>query len=211
MKYITALPIASALVFASPSYAEAPCDFKAVSVGDKKTAAEIMTTLGVTKYKTNPVRPSFEETLTLAQRYGMIPAAELQDWNIGPYCEETSGRIPYGVQVGNSNTPVKVFVSFHDGLITEINVSFSETYWDEILPVLDQKYGADWKIDRSDTPVTNYETKKTTIREQIAMDHRTNGTNPRTQDHCQISAENRPRIRAPRCIWTISFPGWLLN
>jgi hypothetical protein len=52
-------------------------------------------------------------------------------------------------------------VSFHEGLITEIDVSFSEPYWDEMLPILGQKYGADWKVDREDMPITNYETKKT--------------------------------------------------
>jgi hypothetical protein len=56
---------------------------------------------------------------------------------------------PLWVGVGNNNgIPVDVFIAFHQGLITEIDVSFSETYWDEMLPILDQKYGADWKVDR---------------------------------------------------------------
>jgi hypothetical protein len=126
----------------------------------------------------------------LAQKYSTIPAAELEDWNIGPYCDEASCRAPYGVAVGNNNTPVKVFVSFHEGLITEIDVSFSELYWDEMLPILGQKYGADWKVDREDMPITNYETKKTKVLERISLNHITNGTNRSTKDRCQIWATN---------------------
>ena len=109
---------------------------------------------------------------------------------MGPYCEETSCRVPYGVSVGNNNAPVNVFVSFHEGLITEIDVSFSETYWDEMLLILDQKFGADWNVDRTDMPVMNYETKKTTILERISLNHITNGTNRSTKDRCQIWATN---------------------
>jgi hypothetical protein len=175
------------LIFASPSHAETPCDFKGISVGNKIAPAEIMATLGVTKYKTNPAR-NFD--LALVQKYGLIPAGELEDWNIGPYCDQTACRVPYGVAVENNNTPVNVFISFREGLITEIDVSFSEIYWDEMLPILDQKYGADWKVDREDMPITNYETKKTTIRERISLNHITNGVNRRTNDRCQIWATN---------------------
>jgi hypothetical protein len=149
-----------------------------------------MAALGVTKYKINPARPSSDETLALAQKYGTIPAGELEDWNIGPYCDETSCRVPYGVAVGNDNAPVGVFLSFHDGRITQIDVSFSQVYWDEMLPILDQKYGADWDADRFDTSVTDYETKKTTMLEGILLKHITNGTNQGTNDRCQISATN---------------------
>jgi hypothetical protein len=189
MKHIPAL-LVGALFFVSPSRAETPCDFKGIAVGNKMTPAEIMTALGVTKYKINPARPSSDETFALAQKYGTIPAGELEDWNIGPYCDETSCRVPYGVAVGNDNAPVSVFLSFHDGRITEIDVSFSQVYWDEMLPVFNQKYGADWYVDRSDTPVTDYETKKSTMLEGILLKHITDGTNRDTNDRCQISATN---------------------
>jgi hypothetical protein len=189
MKHFAVLLI-GVLFFASPSHAETPCDFKGISVGDRMKPSEIMTALGITKYKTNPARPSFEETQRLWKKYGVIPTAELQEWDIGPYCDETSCRIPYGVAVGNNNTPVKVFVAFDKGQITEINVKFSKTNWDEILPILDQKYGADWKVDRGPMPITNFETKKTTVLELISLNHVTNGTNPKTKDRCQIWATN---------------------
>ena len=90
----------------------------------------------------------------------------------------------------NNNTPVNVLISFHESLITEIDVSFSATNWNEMLPILDQKYGADWKVDREYGPITNFETNKTTVREIISMNHITNGVNRRTNDRCQISATN---------------------
>jgi len=189
MKHIATLLVA-ALLYARPLHAETPCDFKGISVGSKMAPAEIMTALRVTKYKTNPTRPSFEETFPVVQKYGTIPAEELVEWNIGPYCDETSCRVPYGVTVGNDKTPVNVFISFREGLVTEIFVSFSETYWDEMLPIFDQKYGADWNVDRAEMPVTNYETKKTTILERISLTHITNGANRSTRDRCQIWATN---------------------
>lgn len=190
MKRIAAALLVGAFCFATPSRAETPCDFKGISVGNKMTQAEIMSALGVTTYKTNPVRPSFEESFPAVQKLGLIPAAELEDWNIGPYCVESFCRVPYGVAVGNNNMPVNVFVSFRGGLITEIDVSFSETYWDEIRPILDQKYGGDWSIDRVDMPITNYETKKNTMRERISLNHISNGTNRSTKDRCQLWATN---------------------
>jgi hypothetical protein len=36
-----------------------------------------------------------------------------------------------------------------------------------MLPILEQKYGADWKVDREDMPITNYETKKTKVLERF--------------------------------------------
>jgi len=84
MKYIAAL-LVSGIISSNPSRAEAPCDFKGVSVGSKMTPAEIMAALGVTKYKLNPTRPAPD--LAAAEKYGIIAAGELADWNIGPYCD----------------------------------------------------------------------------------------------------------------------------
>ncbi len=186
MKRVACL-IVGVLFFASASRAETPCDFKGVSVGNKMAAAEIMAAFGVTKYKTNP---SFEADMAAVEKYSTIPAMELEEWKIGPYCDDSSCRIPYGVTVGNDNTPVNVFVSFHEGLVSEIDVSFNTLYWDEITPILDQKYGADWKVERDDMAIIDYETKKSEMQERITLTHRTNGTNPRTRDRCQIWATN---------------------
>jgi hypothetical protein len=142
-------PLVGLLFFASSALAETPCDFKGISVGDKMSPAELMSALGVPNYKTNPARPSFEHTKALVERYSMLAAAEIEDDEIGPYCDDTSCRIPYGIFVGNMNAiPVKAFFSFHDGLITEISVKFGELYWDQVLPIIDQKYGDNWKVER---------------------------------------------------------------
>ena len=160
----------------------------------------------MTKYKTNPARPSFEETIALAQKYSTIPAAELQDWNIGPYCEETSCRVPFGVAVGNNNTPVNVFVSFHGGLITEIDVSFSETYWNEMLPFLDQKYGADWNIKRDDMPVTNFRDQKNHFAgANFAEPHHQWHERKHKSPLPNLGNKSGHRVRTPRCVWAISF------
>jgi hypothetical protein len=187
MKYIAAL-LVGALSFASPSHAETPCDFKGVSVGSRMSPPEIMSALGVSQYKTNP---SINYDMALAKKYGLIPAAEIEEWNIGPYCDDKSCAVPYGIRVGNGNgIPVQAFISFHEGQIIEIVVKFGEMYWDEMLPILDQKYGGNWKVKREDTVVTNFENKKSQMVQGIYLEHGTNGTNPSTKDHCKIWANN---------------------
>ena len=176
------------LFFATPLLAETPCDFKGVSVGSRMSAAEIMSALGVSEYKTNP---SKHYDMALVEKYGLIPAAEIEEWNIGPYCDDKSCVAPYGISVGDGNgIPVKAFVSFHDGQIIEIDVTFGEIFWDQVLPILDQKYGGNWKVKREDTVVTNYENKKSQVVEGIYLEHVINGTNPSTKDHCKIWANN---------------------
>jgi hypothetical protein len=173
------------LFFASPLLAETPCDFKGVSVGSKMSPAEIMSALGVSQY-TNPSRPN---DMALIQKYGLLAAAEIEEWNVGLFCDDKSCVVPYGISVGNANgIPVKAIVSFHGSQIIEIVVKFSETYWDEVLPIIDQKYGANWKVKREDTVVTNFENKKSV--QGIYLEHVTNGTNPSTKDHCKIWATN---------------------
>jgi hypothetical protein len=149
-----------AFFVATVSHAETPCDFKGIAVGNRMAPAEIMAALGVTKYKINPQRPSFDVTWPLEKKYGIIPADELEDWKLGPYCDENYCRVPYGVTVGDNNIPVNVFVAFRGSVITAIDVSFSHVFWDDMLPIWDQKYGADWSIDRDEMPITDLETKK---------------------------------------------------
>jgi hypothetical protein len=188
MKYIAAL-LVSGIIVSSPARAEAPCDFKGVSVGSKMTPAAIMAAFGVTKYKLNPTRPAFD--FALAQKSGPTVAEELVEWNMGAYCDETACRIPFGITVGTViPVPISVFIAVDQGLIIEIDVTFSETYWEEVLPILDQKYGADWKVERSNMLITDYETNRGHVLPVINMRHITNGWNRATNDRCQISADN---------------------
>ena len=185
MRYITVL--VGTLLFASPLHAETPCDFKGISVGSKMSPAQLMSALGVTQYKTNPAPHS--PSLALTGKYGFVAAGEIEDREIGPYCNNTMCIVPYGVAVGNNNNiPVKVDISFHEGVITKIIVSFSETFWDEKLSIFDQKYGANWSMERNDIPITNYDTKETFIARRIVL--QTEGTNLSTKDRCKIWATN---------------------
>ncbi len=181
---------AVALLIASPSRATTPCDFKGVSVGSKVTPAQLMTAFGVTRYKLNPPRDPFEKAGAAADRYGIVPAAEIEDQKIGPYCEANICRIPFGVSVGNNKIPVSLFVAIHGGLITEIDVSFSEAYWSEVRPILDQKYGPNWKEEIHSVIVTDYETKKSFPRDIIYLQHLPDGLNIANGNRCQIWATN---------------------
>ena len=63
-------------------------------------------------------------------------------------------------------------------------------YWDEMRPILDQKYGGDWKVEREDMPVTNFENKQSQMVQRISLQHVTDGTNQSTKDRCKIWATN---------------------
>ncbi len=142
-------------------------------------------------YKMNPERPPFDKTLKLGKKYSLIAAAEIEDWNMGSVCDANSCRIPFGVGVGNSNLPVSVFISFPEGRITEIDVTFNQLYWGEIRSILDNKYGAAWRVERDPYfLITDKETKQSFTVERTTLTHRINGTNPKTGDTCQIWATN---------------------
>ena len=178
--------------------AQVPCDFKGVSVGDKMPPREIMAAFGITKYKTNPkfhLWDATEENVRAREKYGLIGATELEEWDIGPYCDDTSCRIPQGVGVGNHDTPVNVFVSFRKEQIVEIDVAFSTTDWEEIVPILDRKYGSKWEIERNPEWVTvDPETKKRMTWELIELSKKGGGKNLKTGDECQIWARNYDMI-----------------
>lgn len=169
---------------------EIPCDFKGVSVGDKLTSAEIMEKFSITKYMTDPQGESFEKMKYLYEKYSLLIAGELEDWKIGPYCKDTYCRIPYGVTVGNNNLPVKVFVSFHSGMITEIDVNFSHTMWDEVVSIITKKYGTRWRMDESAEVITDYETKKSEMVSRLFMESMGGGVNRSTGDTCRLWANS---------------------
>ena len=163
-------------------------NWRSVSVGSKMSPAEIMSALGISHYETNPPR-SFDQALI--EKYGIMAAADIERENIGPFCDDELCIVPYGIGVGTANhIPVKAAVSFHDGQITEIVVSFGKTYWDEMVPIFDEKYGADWKVEREYTVVTDFETKKGHVVQGIFLQHLSNGTNRSTKDHCKIWASS---------------------
>jgi hypothetical protein len=126
----------------------------------------------------------------LYDKYGITGASELEDWKIGPYCRDDYCRIPWGVTVGNNDIPVSAFVSIHTGVITEIDVSFGAIYWDDVLPIIEKKYGSQWKFDQTDMVVTEYETKEHDILQRTVAENRRVGVNASTRDTCHMSATN---------------------
>src|SRR5882672_1672253 len=90
---VAALFIGTSFFVTTALGAEVPCDFKGIAVGSSMTPPEIMAALGVTKYKTNPPR---SVDWTAVEKFGIISVAELEEWKIGPYCDENSCRVPYG-------------------------------------------------------------------------------------------------------------------
>ncbi len=185
------LPFVASLI-ASHALAATPCDFKGVSVGDKTTPPTLMNALGIKEYKMNPVRPDSDTHFELVKRFGAIAAGEIQDWNIGPACDAISCRIPFGISMGNGNSiPVSVYLSFPEGVITEIDITFSQAYWDELRPITDMKYGEAWSTERDPSLlITDLDNEKTFIVELLHLTHQINGTNPKTLDTCQIWMTN---------------------
>lgn len=175
-----------------------PCDFKGLSVGDKATPQQIMQHFGIENFKpvsekeTQAQRDAaFEARMKRAAIVGITNAAEEEAWNRGPSCDYNYCRIPYGegVSVGSGSLPtnVGVFVSFNkSGLIDEIDVSFDWLNWDDILELINNKYGDNWRVEYDAMPITNYETKTTTTVTRTTLTHRTLGQNTKTGDKCAL-------------------------
>jgi hypothetical protein len=188
--FICAAVCAASMAHATTVLADTPCDFKGLSVGDKLTPAAIMAALGIKQFKMNPQRPSFQQSQPNMEKYGLMGAGEMEDWNIGPYCDASICAAPYGVTVGNDSTPVSIVVGFHDGIVTEIDVSFAHTFWDDLLPIINNKYGDNWKVDNTTDAIIDLPSKKSTQVERTMLTHRNDGTNQKTRDKCQIWANN---------------------
>jgi len=179
------------IFMASYTRAETPCNFKGVYVGNKTTPAALMKAFGINKYKMNPEIPNIIKLMKLTKLHDPTDAIRTEDYNLGPYCTDKYCKIPFEVGVGNDNTPVSVFVSFPEKLITEIDVTFNQVYWDEIRQILDKKYGSDWNIKHDPNfVITDNETRQYLVFDRIILNHRTNGTNPKTGDTCKIWATN---------------------
>ena len=170
-------------------HAETPCDFKGLSVGDRVTQQQAMAALGIKKFKIDPKRISFDERLKNSEKFSMVPALEMEEWDIGPFCVSDACRIPSGVDVGYQ-IPVSVYIAFDKNLITEIDVAFGRSDWESVASMLRQKYGKSWKVDTNSIYVLDYPTKESSLLERISWMHPSGGVNPKTKDGCQIWANN---------------------
>ena len=199
LKVLSAI-IATFTLSISSVNAAPPCDFKGISVGDHFTPQQIMAHFGITKYKDADLPKSkdqFNAQLERAKVVGLMNAAEEEDWNEGPSCGKTHCRIPYGVTVGEEPFPVHVgvFVSFNlKGKITAIDINYDKSDWDEVLQMLNTKYGNDWRKDELVDVVTDYQTKKSETTTVTVLTHRNRGINQKTGDKCTINTTSQDII-----------------
>jgi hypothetical protein len=198
MKRLTALCALSVCA----AHAATPCDFKGLSVGDKANPEQIMKHFGIEKYTTaDPPQTEAEREATSkaflkrSEQVSMTNALQEAEWREGPACREHSCRITYGrVTVGESPypIPVGVFVAFDaTHKITAIDVSYDRGQWDEVLELLNTKYGDNWRKEETQDVTTDYETKKSQPDTLTVLTHRSPGTNPATGDKCTINTESR--------------------
>ncbi len=171
-----------------PVLAQAPCDFKGVSVGDKMTREQVMGRLGIKNFKTDPPSSSFEQMQSQIEKYGITGAAEIEDDKIGPYCRQDYCNIPLGISVGDDHIPVKVFVALKNDTVTEIEVSFNYIFWNDVFPIITRKYNSPWDIENQAMPVMDYQTKKIEQFEGIIATNKSGGINLSTKDTCSLSA-----------------------
>ena len=155
-----ALLVACMLMSACES-AESSCEFKGISVGDATTPTELMAELGISNFATDLKSRPTAVTAELARRIGFTAASEVNEWSVGPTCDNDSCTIPFGLGIADGNIPASVFVSFPKGHIDAISVRFNQIYWADIKAVLHNKYGADWKTETdSGFVITDYETRE---------------------------------------------------
>jgi len=172
-----------------------------LSVGDKATPAQIMKHFGVEKYNDSEAEwakaqnaPDYWEHM---EKVGPSNAAEEIFWKMGPSCDKKSCEIPYGVTVGSGASPIDVlvFISFDKtGTIELIDISFDSTQWDDVLALLNTKYGDGWRTEESPMMVGKYGAKESLEFTVTELRHRTPGTNSKTGDTCTLYARNIDKI-----------------
>jgi hypothetical protein len=190
MKEISFVAVIALCVAPVLAVAEVPCDFKGISVGDKLTPAQIMTKLGVAKFKSNPPRPNSYRDTELIAKHGMTGAAEIQDWEIGPHCDAIMCKAP-GVKVGiDINSSVFVLFDKATYRVQAVAVAVNSSNWDDLVSILKNKYGPTWSIEQSDMEIVSLQTKRRTPVHRYEMTHKTGGVNKKSGDRCELSAIN---------------------
>ena len=186
MKTRMLLALLLACGMAKAANAAPPCHFKGLSVGDKATPQQIMSHFGVAKYGVDADKPedSAAEAARLrrGETVGLMNAVEEEWWKEGSACGYDYCRIKYGqVSVGSEPFPIQVGVDvFFDAStrqITAIDVTYDSTAWDEVLGLLNTKYGKNWRECDTQGVTMNYETKKSFQSVISVLTHRQLGIN----------------------------------
>ena len=126
----------------------------------------------------------------MIKQYGLLGAANMTDEKIGPYCGDDNCRISTGIVTVGIDIPAKVFILFskEQHKIQAIDVFVNSLNWDDLVPILYGKYGAQWIIEKSSMGIVGLKTKRSVSVEQITMIHNTGGSNIKTKDTCELSA-----------------------
>ena len=167
--------------------ANPPCDFKGVSVGDTMSTDEIMSIFGIKSYKTNPTIDLIKDHRDLIDKYGIMEAHTIVDFEVGPYCENKMCIIPNGITIGNNNVPVYVFVGFGEKIITSIEVYFNQSYWEDVKEIAQLKYGRNSSREIIPITIAEYSTKKFLEIHSENITFNEYGLNQKTNDRCRIS------------------------
>jgi hypothetical protein len=185
------------------AHAATPCDFKGLSVGDKATPQQIMSHFGIAKYSVDADKPTNSAAeaarLRRAETVGLMNAVEEEEWKEGSACGYDHCRINYGrVSVGSEPFPilvgVEVFFDASSHQITAIDVTYDSTAWDEVLELLNTKYGNNWREDDTQGVTTNYQTKKSFQSVITVLTHREPGINRASGNTCSIVATSNDRV-----------------
>lgn len=183
------LLILSLLFITNNVYAAIPsCDFKGISVGDKIEIPDAMKKLGVKNYKMNPVRPNFQELEKKIEQHGLMGANEIVDNDIGAFCTDTVCKINQTI-IGN-NIPASVFILFNDKskIIQAIEVTVNQSYWNDLITIVKNKYKGTWTKESSSIHIANYKTNKGSLLDREEYKLKTAAKNFKTNDSCEMSA-----------------------
>lgn len=155
-----------------------PCDIKGISVGDKMSELQIMRHFNIGRF--------------IDKDALVHEPKDSEEVEFGPYCSNNQCSIPNSVHIGNNDiVPAKMRIYFdNSNKITGIVMSFNERYWENVLPIINSKYGDDWRIDKNQMLISNESTRKGMIFDQVGMIHKSHGTNSKTGDQCRIYATN---------------------
>lgn len=164
------------------------CDFKGISVGDKIEIPDAMKKLGVKNYRVNPARPDFQELEKKIQEHGLMGANEIVDNEIGAFCTDTACKINK-TSIGN-DIPASVFILFNDKskIIQAIEVTVNQSYWNDLIAIIKNKYKGTWTKDTSSIHIANYKSNKGRLFDREEYRLKTPAKNFKTNDSCQISA-----------------------
>jgi hypothetical protein len=182
------------------SHAATPCDFKGLAVGDRATPQQIMKRYAISNYVKHAAK-HFDDAAFIkrAAKVSLMNATEEEEWKEGSACDADSCRIRYGdVSVGSEPVPIPVgVVVFFDPSthqITAIDVTFDNTAWDEVLELLNTKYGNNWRKDDTQGVTTDYQTQEYFQSVITVLTHREPGINRAAGDACSIVATSNDRV-----------------